>query len=756
MAKFTQKGLQSQKKAYSDEATGSVATPLKGLEIQAPSLSPQAAPVDSFVRTGRPNAPGAVQLGELARLSEPAEITNLQNLSQSLGSLNTNLQNAVNSYLGYQKDVNEELKLEAAAIVDQTAKTGRTPEETLASIGKEMINIASNPENDIKERTGAEKIITQLQGDGRLKRHIESEVKKQQVIRNASNLSNLATGAMVGDQPLESFSSSSNEYVQWQKDNIYGDIDLSGREHNESKNFLVNSIAQDKARQDKAYANYTINEYGIVRTQTIDNIGQDLAENGEAAVERSIPVLQGLLDDPRIKLPGLTEKQREQLELGLPTSLFRYFATSNKSYNTDVLKKVINGLMIGPGKDRYTEVINKDGTITRTRNENLSWVNSKGGQPWLDTFIDTVKAQIFDADKKAENAEIFNGNRASLEKFLEKDANGDSILSLLNDKDPKNKGAYRDAAQKVDDLIDKISADGLANGENGIVTYSKIAFVRTAFNKFSKVDDFEIEKGKANITKHIAEASRGGDKGNRAASLMLNKINLFKNDYYGRPDAMKWATEMELKIGKLAGTYEKRFYDHLEKNHVKKYRQLWNKYAESPLSYDGTSTEKELNLFTQAEIKANEIVSKIIAEGIEKNKTEADIKKEISDAITMKSIGLVYEAEQPWDQTKEAVIEGSSEDSFDELEDLANLNSNMPRERGILQTHIDGRQPMFETSLLELIADEAWNGKINKKLRKVLEKADRPLGTFLILQFEKHGVPVDKATKQKLEQLNSL
>jgi len=751
MAKFTQKGLQSRQRAYSDEATGSVATPLKGLEIQAPGLTPQAAPVDSFVRAGRPNAPGAVQLGELAKLPEPAEITNLQNLSKSLGSLNTNLQNAVNAYLGYQKDVNEELKLEAAAIVDQTAKTGRTPEETLASIGKEMNSIANNPENDIKERTGAEKIITQLQGDGRLKRHIESEVKKQQVIRNASNLSNLATGAMVGDQPLESFSSSSNEYVQWQKDNIYGDINLSGREHNESKNFLVNSIAQDKARQDKAYAKYTINEYSILRTETIDNIGKDLAENGDAAVERSIDALQSLHDDPRLKLPGLTEQQKEKLELGLPTSLFRYFATNNKSYNTDILEKVINGLMIGPEKDRYTGVISEDGSLTWTRNENLSWVNSKGGQPWLDTFIDTVKAQIFDADKKAENAEIFNGNRASLEKFSEKDAKGDSILSLLNED-----GGYKDAAQKVDDLIDKISADGLANGENEVVTYSKIAFVRTAFNKFSKVDDHEIEKSKADITKYIAEASRGGEKGNRAASLMLNKINLFKNDYYGRPDALKWATEMELKVGKLAGAYEKRFYDHLENNHVKKYRQLWNKYAESPLSYDGTSTEKELNLFTQAEIKANEIVSKVIAEGIEKKKTEAQIKQEISDAITMKDIGLVYEAEQPWDQTKGAVIEGSSEDSFDELEDLANLNSNMPRERGILQTHIDGRQPMFELDLLEKIADEAWDGKINKKLRRVLEKADRPLGTFLILQFEKYGMLVDQATKQKLEQLNSL
>jgi len=746
MAKFTQKGLQSKQRAYSDEATGSVATPLKGLEIQAPSLNPQSAPVDSFVRTGRPNAPGAVQLGELARLPEPAEITNLQNLSQSLGSLNTNLQNAVNSYLGYQKDVNEELKLEAAAIVDQTAKTGRTPEETLASIGKEMINIASNPENDIKERTGAEKIITQLQGDGRLKRHIESEVKKQQVIRNASNLSNLATGAMVGDQPLESFSSSSNEYVQWQKDNIYGNIDLSGREHNESKNFLVNSIAQDKARQDKAYANYTINEYGIVRTQTIDNIGQDLAENGEAAVERSIPVLQGLLDDPRIKLPGLTEKQREQLELGLPTSLFRYFATSNKSYNTDVLKKVINGLMIGPEKDRYTEVINKDGTITRTRNENLSWVNSKGGQPWLDTFIDTVKAQIFDADKKAENAEIFNSSRASLKKFGEEDSDGNSVLSLLN------KGEYKDAAAKVDQIKDDILQAGIDSGEDIAVTFSKIDYVDKAFDKLAKIDDFEIESDKAEINKLIVKASTQP----KVAQQMISKLNILEDKYIGRADVLKWVGDMKLKVAGYAEKYNKQFYTHLKQNHLNKYRRAWDSYAKSPLSYDGTDTEHELNMFTKAEILAEEIADEIIQKGTADGLSAAEIKKNISDAITMEDIGLIYEAEQAWEPSKGAIITGTSEDAFDQLEDLANLKSSAPRERGVLQSHIDGRKPMFELDLLEKIADEAWNGTINPKLKKVLEKTDRPLGTFLILQFKKYGLDIDQATKEKLEQLNSL
>ena len=103
--------------------------------------------------------------------------------------------------------------MKAKSIIDQTPNdTGRSPEETLAQIGKEMIVISSNPENDIKERRGAEKVLSQLQNDGRLKRHINSELKKQQVITNASNLKQTLSGLYVKneageDVPFNSISS---------------------------------------------------------------------------------------------------------------------------------------------------------------------------------------------------------------------------------------------------------------------------------------------------------------------------------------------------------------------------------------------------------------------------------------------------------------------------------------------------------------------------------------------------------------------
>ena len=58
------------------------------MSLQIPSLQPKAAPVDTYVRAGSPNAPGAVSLGQLAKLPEPAEIQNTKNLVNSLSSLN--------------------------------------------------------------------------------------------------------------------------------------------------------------------------------------------------------------------------------------------------------------------------------------------------------------------------------------------------------------------------------------------------------------------------------------------------------------------------------------------------------------------------------------------------------------------------------------------------------------------------------------------------------------------------------------------
>ena len=85
--------------------------------LEIPSLQPKAAPVDTYVRAGSPNAPGAVSLGELAKLPEPAEIQNTKNLVNSLSSLNTNLQNFASSFITYQGELEKRAEANAEKYV---------------------------------------------------------------------------------------------------------------------------------------------------------------------------------------------------------------------------------------------------------------------------------------------------------------------------------------------------------------------------------------------------------------------------------------------------------------------------------------------------------------------------------------------------------------------------------------------------------------------------------------------------------------
>ena len=85
--------------------------------LEIPSLQPKAAPVDTYVRADSPNAPGAVSLGQLAKLPEPAEIQNTKNLVNSLSSLNTNLQNFASSFITYQGELEKRAEANAEKYV---------------------------------------------------------------------------------------------------------------------------------------------------------------------------------------------------------------------------------------------------------------------------------------------------------------------------------------------------------------------------------------------------------------------------------------------------------------------------------------------------------------------------------------------------------------------------------------------------------------------------------------------------------------
>ena len=472
MGKFTQKGLQSKQRAYSDEATGSVATPLKGLEIQAPGLNPQAAPVDSFVRTGRPNAPGAVQLGELARLPEPAEITNLETLSRSLSSLNTNLQNAVNSYLGYEKDRYEEIQLEAQALV------ATNKEEDYAAIGRVLREKANDPNLSQEERDGANKLLLRLSSDGRLERSVKSELKVQKVLLNAANLNNTLLNSKVTNDDGEaidllSVDSSNPLWSQQASQNIYEDLDLSPKEYKRVQPIVANALSNARKTHDTQHVEYKYNNYRGQTNFNLTQLGQRFA-SGEATFEEAVDTLQMYVDLPRVQLPISTKAQRKQLNEDLFTAFATGYLKDNEGADPNMLGVLFMNLSTGPMEGRTTGA---SGFVQL--NPKQLWVYQQEDFD-IDKKITELDNQLAEADKEKTETAVIDQKGILNDRFTKE------IAPLIaNGEYAKATKAYQkmkvDYINEVADLSPAIYVPALKEFD-------------TNFNRAISVSDPEIEE----------------------------------------------------------------------------------------------------------------------------------------------------------------------------------------------------------------------------------------------------------------------
>ena len=752
MAKFTQQGLQSQKKAYSDEATGSVATPLKGLEIQAPSLSPQAAPVDSFVRAGRPNAPGAVQLGELAKLPEPAEITNLENLSRALSSLNTNLQNAVNSYLGYQKDVNEELKLEAKSIVEQTPNTGRSPEETLAQIGKEMIVISSNPENDIQERRGAEKVLSQLQNDGRLKRHIDSELKKQQVITNASNLKQTLSGLYIKDEtgedvPFSSISSSDPRYLDTIKPYIYGDVQLSPKENNAVSGTITNTLANYKATHDKNHKTYLINDLRLSQSTRIKDIGNTLGTNGTSSVVESVINLQTILDETRLKLPGLSTEENNKVSATLISDVVSGFMRNNKGANTDALEEVLSSLMIGPVEGRTKQVENADGSLSTIINEKQRWINQFGGEAWLEEQIINAKYNLAERDNKEEKAYIITEKNKADDSLRDGTDEDPSVLTLIQQKD------FERARTKIEELKTNYKTEAIANNVDSSAIADVLDHYDTVFKKFTKADSFDMNSRMTEISRLLPTALTVSD-----SAKILSLVSSLEDEYGYEKNVVDFGLKVRerLQFGRMP---EVKTQMTSLKDMLKGIKKDWLAYGEQSYSAGGEDSTIEQSEWGNAEAQGLEIGTEIIIRNL-KNKTPGNIPKELQTVITRRNLGLEKENEKEWSTDQGVEFEGNYESSLDNVSDQFQLDRTDigPNKRQELIRSVQSYKPMFSADTIRDMATQAFQGKMDRRLRRILKESGMQTGDFFIEQMEKFNgyIKLSKQEKDNLLRLNEV
>ena len=755
--KFTQQGLQSRKKAYSDEATGSVATPLKGLEIQAPSLNPQSAPVDSFVRTGRPNAPGAVQLGQLAKLPEPAEITDLKNLTQQLGQLNSNLQNAAAGFFADQGRREEEAALQAKSIIDQTPNdTGRNPEETLAQIGKEMIVISSNPENDIQERRGAEKILSQLQNDGRLKRHINSELKKQQVITNASNLKQTLSGLYVKneageDVPFNSISSSDPRYLDTIKPYIYGDIQLSPKENQAVSGTITNTLANYKATHDKNHKTYLINELRLSQATRIKEIGNTLGTNGTSSVVDSLINLQTVLDETRLKLPGLSTEENNKVSATLISDLVSGFMKNNKGANTDALEEVLSSLMIGPVEGRTKQVENADGSVSTIINEKQRWINQFGGEPWLEQQIITAKYNLAELDNKEEKAYIITEKNEADDSLRDGTDEDPSVLTLIQKKD------FERARTKLEELKTNYRTKAIANNVDSSAIAEVLDHYDSVFKKFTKADSFDMNSRMTEISKLLPYALTVAD-----SAKILELVDSLEDEYGYDKNVVDFGLKVREKVAFSKQPQVKTRIDQLKKM-LGDIEREWMDYAKQSYSAGGEDSTIERSEFLNAYADAMDIGTEIIIRNL-KDKTPGNITKELQQVITRRGLGLEKEPEKKWSTDQGVEFEGNYESSLDDVSDQFKLNRKDigPNNRQKLIRSVQSYKPMFGADTIREMATKAFGeggiGKMDRRLRRILIESGMKPGDFFVEQMEKFNgyIELSKQERDNLLRLNEV
>lgn len=752
--KFTQKGLQSQKKAYSNESTGAVGGILaEGLAINTPGLNPQAAPVSSYIQAGKPNAPGAVQLGELARLPEPAEITDLKNLTQQLGQLNSNLQNAAAGFFADQGRREEEAALQAKSIIDQTPNdTGRNPEETLAQIGKEMIVISSNPENDIQERRGAEKVLSQLQNDGRLKRHIDSELKKQQVITNASNLKQTLSGLYIKDEtgedvPFSSISSSDPRYLDTIKPYIYGDVQLSPKENNAVSGTITNTLANYKATHDKNHKTYLINDLRLSQSTRIKDIGNTLGTNGTSSVVESVINLQTVLDETRLKLPGLSTEENNKVSATLISDVVSGFMRNNKGANTDALEEVLSSLMIGPVEGRTKQVENADGSLSTIINEKQRWINQFGGEAWLEEQIINAKYNLAERDNKEEKAYIITEKNKADDSLRDGTDEDPSVLTLIQQKD------FERARTKIEELKTNYKTEAIANNVDSSAIADVLDHYDTVFKKFTKADSFDMNSRMTEISRLLPTALTVSD-----SAKILSLVSSLEDEYGYEKNVVDFGLKVRerLQFGRMP---EVKTQMTSLKDMLKGIKKDWLAYGEQSYSAGGEDSTIEQSEWGNAEAQGLEIGTEIIIRNL-KNKTPGNIPKELQTVITRRNLGLEKENEKEWSTDQGVEFEGNYESSLDNVSDQFQLDRTDigPNKRQELIRSVQSYKPMFSADTIRDMATQAFQGKMDRRLRRILKESGMQTGNFFIEQMEKFNgyIKLSKQEKDNLLRLNEV
>ena len=747
---------------------GSAATSLEIAKIQTPSLIPRADVVDSFLQTNVPDAPGPTQIPTPPPL--PGPDPNLKRLANELGSLNSNLLpfvGAAASVVGVENDV---AKKEAASVIGQYGPS-KNPEKVIGDISREIQADIDSGNLSTSEAKGAQKILNRLGTSGRLQRYIQSENRIANVQSNALSLAQAAEGATIestnerGEKitlRLDSVNSEHPLYRQWLNNTIYGDQYLNPSEYSVLKPTIVNSMAQDIARQDKAHTSYRKEKLNTHILEMADSVGKNLVLAGEDGITNATQTVQKTVDRLLGLEPALTLKEEATIRDSIPTLLIQSFVKNNEkgTVSEDVLEQVLKNIMIGPEESRVINIKNKEtGEIIGSKvNDKQRWYIKNGGENWLLSVLSQAKHDLAQADIKNDNANIYNGQRTASDRI------STEVLPLMV-------GPLKDipkALKAVTEIKKEYLAVAHKNNAPSHVISEVLKKIDAQTLGLMKTDSFTMQAEMSELSKLQVGAFTDATKMVR----LSYKLDDFEKRYLGNKDAAEFANDLRAKLDLSKNTTYKSIMEGVNQR-IDSIGADWKDYATRTHSYgrtgtSGTDTATEENMWTIGKVKLEQLADKAIRKRLVEGGPNMmdNIEKDLQTILTRKNANLIKKHEVTWTPDRSSLYPGSSIKAVDNLYKkydiprVGKLDRNTTWE---LIRQIQGFEPLFDPQTIQNMVKKAYGkgdgkGELNPKLKRILKITGMKAGDFFLNEVDKFNgfIELDQSTREQILSLNGI
>ena len=196
--------------------------------LTAPGIKVSAPIVDTYQQVERMNAP-QLQLGQFADMSVGFDNSkDLQNLANSLGQFNSQLQQLSGTLVKRQKQIDTKAKDYSKSLALQNFGSKKSAVEILQDTRQNLQKIVENEASTIEQKKAAEKNLDYIDSRNNLLiPHLQSQNKIVNIQSNAATLSSKAGGAMVIkngiEVPLSSLRPDDPTYLEWRRNTVYGD-----------------------------------------------------------------------------------------------------------------------------------------------------------------------------------------------------------------------------------------------------------------------------------------------------------------------------------------------------------------------------------------------------------------------------------------------------------------------------------------------------------------------------------------------------